>query len=348
MRYVVLAFVVACHGHPEAGLRDLVQQTVSEEHLAGLAVHVERDGHVLLHAGFGTTDAGSGPAITADMVFPIGSVTKSFTAATVLRLVEQGKLALTDPVGTYVPELRDDPTTLEQLLHQTAGFEDFARRQNLGKTNAELVTTIATTPHAFAPGTRWEYSNTNYFLLGRAIESATGGSYAHAIAQQVIEPLGLTHTAFCTDAVEPRPTMEFLGHAKRGFWFDPRFYDAAGALCSNTADLARYAKTMFTGTLLAPASVEFLRTPAKGSSYGAGWVIDRVDTHARIWHNGGVPGGYASHVSWYPDDKLTIVLLANSDDNATIDALDATLARAVLGLPQPPRPPRGSGGDPWR
>ena len=348
VRYVVLAFVVACHGNADPGLRELVQHTVADEHVAGLAVHVERNGRVLLHAGFGTTDAGSGAPITPDMVFPIGSVTKSFTAATVLRLAEQHKLALTDPISKYVPELHGDPTTIEQLLHQTAGFVDFARRGNLGKTNAQLVTTIAATPHAFAPGTRWEYSNTNYFLLGRAIEAASGGSYAHQITTQVIEPLGLTHTAFCTDAVVPRPTMDFLGHAKRGIWFDPRFYDAAGALCSNTADLAHYATSMFTGTLLKPASIEYLRTPTHGSTYGAGWVIDRVASHARIWHNGGVPGGYASHVSWYPDDKLTIVLLANTDDNATIDALDATLARAVLGLPQPPKPKRGSSDDPWR
>src|SRR3569623_418068 len=87
---------------------------------------------------------------------------------------------------------------------------------------------------------------------------------------------------------------------------------------------------MFTGPLLRPSSVEYLRTPAHGSSYGAGWVIDRVGAHPRIWHNGGVPGGYASHVSWYPDDKLTIVLLANTDAPAPIDALAATLARAVL------------------
>ena len=85
--------------------------------------------------------------------------------------------------------------------------------------------------------------------------------------------------------------MDFLGHAKRGFWFDPRFYDAAGALCSNTTDLARYAKSMFTGTLLKRSSIDYLRTPTRGSTYGAGWVIDRVGTHPRIWHNGGVPGG---------------------------------------------------------
>lgn len=348
MRYVVLAFVVACHGNPDPGLRELVQRTLADEHIAGLAVHVEQNGRVLLHAGFGTTDAGSGAPITADMVFPIGSVTKSFTAATVLRLVEQGKLALTDPIAKYVPELHGDPTTIEQLLHQTAGFPDFSRRQNLGKTTAELLSTIAATPHAFVPGARWEYSNTNYFLLGRVIEAASGDGYAHQVTTQVIEPLGLTHTAFCTDAVVPRPTMTFLGHAKRGFWFDPRFYEAAGALCSNTADLAHYATSMFTGSLLKRSSVDYLRTPPHGSTYGAGWVIDRVGAHARIWHNGGIPGGYASHVSWYPDDKLTITLLANTDDNETIDALDATLARAVLGVPQPPKPQRGSGGDPWR
>jgi len=347
---VVLAFVVACHGNPDPGLRNLVEHTVADEHIAGLAVHVEQNGRVLLHAGFGTTEAGSGAPITADTVFPIGSVTKSFTAACVLRLAEQGKLSLADPISKYVPELHDDPTTLEQLLHQTTGFSDFSRAQNLRKTKAEMLAWIAAAPREFPAGTRWAYSNTNYFLLGRAIEAASGDGYAHQLTTQVIEPLGLATTAMCTDAVVPRPTMVVFNRARAGRWFDPRFYDAAGALCSNTTDLARYTKSIFTGSLLKPSSIDFLRTPAKGSTYGAGWIIDRVGTHARIWHNGGVPGGYASHVSWYPDDKLTIVLLANTDENPAIDDLDATLARAVLGMPQPakPQPKRGSGDDPWR
>ena len=350
MRYVVLAFVVACHGNPDPGLRDLVQHTVADEHVAGLAVHVEQNGRVLLHAGFGTTDAGSGAPITADMVFPIGSVTKSFTAATVLRLVEQGKLALTDRVAKYVPELHDDPSTIRAaapsnrrlpgLLPGAESPQDEGRAARHDRHHAARV----------RPGARWAYSNTNYYLLGRVIEAASGDGYAHQVTTQVIEPLGLTHTAFCTDAVVPRPTMLFLGHAKRGVWFDPRFYDAAGALCSNTADLARYATTMFTGNLLKPILGRLPAHAGAGLDLRRRLVIDRVGAHPRIWHNGGVPGGYASHVSWYPDDKLTIVLLANTDDNPVIDDLDATLARAVLGMPQPakPQPKRGSSDNPWR
>jgi CubicO group peptidase (beta-lactamase class C family) len=340
----VVCLLAACRSTSATSKLDAsIRKTVHDSHLVGLEALIVDHGHVVLDKGYGFTDLDRTTPITADTVFAIGSLSKQFTAAAVLRLVDEGKLAVTDHAAQYLPELPAD-ITIQQLLWQTTGLADYALKTNLGKTPDELVHAIATTPQLFPTGTKWAYSNSNYYVLGRIVEIVSKQSLADYLRDQVVARAGLTTTTICAaDTAQAKPTVVAAGAAVKGEPLTIGFYGGAGGVCSTAHDLVRWQDALFGGKVLSPAALATMTTPGKladGSAitYAAGLIADRVGTHPRIWHNGALPSGYESELTWYPGERLQIVLLTNTlniPPARTLGQLEHALAKQLLHITTP-------------
>ncbi|MEL6461377.1 MAG: serine hydrolase [Cyanobacteria bacterium J06621_15] len=283
--------------------------------------------------------------------FPIGSITKTFVATTVLQLVEEGQLSLSDTLTTWLPEsvTADIPNaediTLEQLLQHTSGVADYIDVLfNQGATNPgifltdlqpeELVDFIDGVEPLFSPGESWQYSNTNFILAGLVVEAATGNNIADEIRTRIIEPLNLENTFFAEEE-------EIPGGYVSGYWdfnqdgtldnitsANLSWAWATGAMVSNTVDLDTFARSLFKGELLEPETLEQMldTIPAidnnNYSSYGLG--VGTIESPNRFWYiHRGLVLGYRSNMWYSPQDDFTYIELINgfSDDNLVRDLL---------------------------
>ena len=325
-------------------LDTIARDALANAPLLGLQVLVLQHGHVLHAGAYGWSTLDKKARIDERTKFAIGSMTKQFTAAAVLRLVDTGKVALADPVSKFIPEVTF-PITVADLLHQTSGLPDYARPQNLDKDKDGLVKTIASSTLDFGPGTKWAYSNSNYFLLGKIVEVASAESYTSYLDDQFFRPLGMRSSGACpvgdpSLSLGSSASGDAIGGAEN---VGADFYFAAGMLCSTAKDIAMWQAALFGGKIISPASLAFMTTPATPSDgstqeYGAGVVVGSVGHHRSFWHNGALPSGYESEMAYYPDDDLQVIALANTltDPPAvTMNRLDAALARAALGLEAP-------------
>lgn len=306
-----------------------VRKMMDATHTTAAAIAVAKDGEIVYANGYGTTDEAGTADITAGTPFEIGSVTKGFTAAAVMQLVDAHKVRLDDRVSRYVPEYPAARTvTVRQLLYQVSGIPDYTETKNFVKwatTKSDpgsvpgILRLIAGKPLEFPPGTKWAYSNTNYILLGRIIEIASREPYDAYIRKHILEPAGMTHTV--TIAGEKSLHDFPVGYARENGAFvpAPRFAAnwawAAGNLVSTVGDLVRWDREFFRGHIVPPRDVTLMTTPLKlpngtSTNYGFGWVADTQSGHKRIWHNGGTFGFGAANVN-YPDEHLTIVAFIN-------------------------------------
>lgn len=316
------------------------------------SVLVVRDGQVLLDKGYGVADVEAKTPITPTTRFYIGSITKQFTAALILRLEERGKLSTTDPIGAYVPDLPAAwrPIRLQDLLSHTSGIPEF--------TSLPLVFAAATRPTKpdriidfirdrpleFPVGSRYGYSNSNYVLLGMVLERVSGKAYADLIQDEIFTPLQMLSTRFDdqpgnTKGYTYSPTGMHTPQA-----FDISWAYAAGGISSTTSDLFRWQQALFGGKVLSPASLAKMMTPHK-DGYGFGLVIHTDRDNPFIDHSGQLPG-FNSTMAWYPDRRVSVIILENvepsppapsaSDVRAT---LDRTLRDQTAG--SVPRPTAG-------
>ncbi len=325
----------------------IATETLTKAPMLGMQVLVLQHGQVVLEGAYGHRRIDKKAKVDQDTRFAIGSITKQLTAVAVLALVDQGKVRLDDPVSKFIPSI-PFPITIAELLRQTAGLPDFAHSENLDKDRAGVLAAIASSKLDFDPGTKWAYSNSNYFLLGQVIESASGRDYVAFLAERFFSPLGMHASGVCRDgdasfAQGSHADGDTIGD---GDAVPPGFYFAAGMLCSTAHDLSLFQAALFGGKLLSPASFDFMTTGATlpdGSTtdYGAGVVLGHVAHHRSFWHNGAVPSGFQSEMAFYPDDGIEIIALANTltePPAVTMSKLDASLAKAVLGIADAPAP----------
>jgi CubicO group peptidase (beta-lactamase class C family) len=331
-----------------------VARAKPEAPVVGIAVKVVYKGTTLLERGYGFTDLDGKRPMPTDAIFRIGSLTKQFTAAAILQLAEEGKLKLDDPIGKYLqaPYLKDSSqpiarVTLQQLLSHTSGIHNFTSlpwNQSHKRTpvsHAELVAVFAELPLDFEPGTRFSYSNSNYFLLGLVVEQVSGQDYAEYLRQHVFAPAGLFDTRFCPDAQDyPRATPGYerdSGQLRQVAAFAMANAFAAGGLCSNVADLVRWSEALSSGKVIAPASYTRMRSETllkdgQRSAYGFGLSLSVLAGHPCINHSGGIEG-FVSLLAYYPEDELFITVLANTGSSVP-ESLSEQLARIVLGIPE--------------
>ncbi|MGW4650054.1 serine hydrolase domain-containing protein [Kitasatospora sp. NPDC004289] len=271
----------------------------------------------------GTSTINTSKPVLADQYFRIGSQSKSFTAATVLALADEGKVALDASVATYLPGVVSgnghDGTviTVRQLLQHTSGIPSYDPLGSLALAEpdgsfkaATLVREGLKRPPAGAPGTVFSYSNTNYLILGMIVEKVTGLPVHEAVTRRVIQPLGLTRTLFPApgDRALPAPGIPGYHGARLGpffFWspaldYDPSLFGPAGAVISTEQDLATFYRALLNGQVLSPAmTAELLATtPVTSDAYGLGVFRMTLSCGGEAWgHNGGVPGYFSQTVA---------------------------------------------------
>ncbi len=320
-RAIVLILVAAsCFAQETARLDQVVQTYVQDKTFMG-TVLVARGAEVLLSKGYGSANLEWDIPNTPSTKFRLGSITKQFTAAAILLLQERGKLTLDDPVTKYVPDApREwDKITIFNLLTHTSGLPNFTSLPEYGtlkladKPVAKIVVTVRDRPLDFFPGEKMSYSNTGYLVLGQVIESVTGGSYEKFVADNIFTPLAMKDSGYDSNtAIIARRAAGYMpspnGPVNAGF-IHMSIPHAAGALYSTTEDLLRWEQGLFGGKVIAPASLAKMTAPYK-NDYALGVVVQTPNGRKVIQHGGGIDG-FNTYLAYYPDDKLTVVVLAN-------------------------------------
>ncbi len=333
-------------------VHELATEAINDSASVGLSVAVSVGSEMVVEAGYGAIELEHDVAANADSVFRIGSITKQFTAAAVMKLIEEGaekdgkKLSLEAPMTDFV----DFPTqghvvTVRHLLTHTSGIKSYTglgpewmRTVPLEMTNDQLLDLVKEKDFDFEPNTEFRYNNSGYFLLGVLIEELSGKDYGDYVAESFFEPLGLTHLRYGSNSAIIRNRAQ--GYTKDG---DDIVNDdligmsqpgAAGALISNAGDLVRWNRALVTGKVVTADSYRQMSTghllaDGKDTGYGFGLGVGKLEEHTRISHGGGI-NGFNSMLSYFPERDLTIAVISNSESYSSGRLADA-IARAALG-----------------
>ncbi|MFJ6793488.1 serine hydrolase domain-containing protein [Streptomyces sp. NPDC091268] len=306
-----------------------VRQTMRETKVPGVIVGLWAPGKGSYVRAFGVADQATGARMKPGLSMRIGSETKTFTVTALLRLVDRGKVALDDPIGKYVAGVPNgDSITLRQLAGMRSGLYNYSEDPDFDKalqtraeqpfTPEQLLAYSFKHPVQFAPGERFEYSNTNLILVGLVLEKVTGRPLREIITQEVLKPAELRHTLFPRGAEFPEPHAQGYtvqpasGEVVDATDWNPSWAWAAGAMVSTLEDLRSWARTLATGTLLEPATqAERLKTTPIGIP-GAGYGLGIFDVEGWIGHNGSIPG-YESLTVYLPQARAAMVVLLNTD-----------------------------------
>ena len=307
----------------------LVLTYLAESHAPGASFAVIRGTDTLAYGAYGLANVEAARAPTTATIYEIGSNTKQFTSAAIMKLVEQGRVKLDDDLSTYVPEfpLHGRHVSIRQLLTHTSGIHDYTSSPEWPKTWGQVLSPdaiikfVAADTFDFAPGTAYRYDNTGYVLLGMVIEKASGQKYAKYIDAQFFKPLGLRQTSYCPSRTSD-PAFA-LGYTKgpngieRAQFLDLSHPFAAGALCSSVGDFAKWQRALASGRAVSPASYALMSTAdtlnnGRRINYGFGLVPGTFAGHATVSHTGGIPG-FATAAAYVADDSLSIVVFTNYD-----------------------------------
>ncbi|GAP12712.1 beta-lactamase class C and other penicillin binding proteins [Longilinea arvoryzae] len=309
---------------------DYLTTAMRRHNIPGIALAVTQDDQIVFSRGYG--QAGDDRAVTPDTPFYIGSQTKSFTAMAVMQLVEQGKLALDEPVKSYLPWFRvadeqaSGQITIRQLLQHTSGLSEAGYVESFPPdTSLEvLARDLSRARLAARPGEKMQYFNPGYSLLGLLVETASGQTYGDYISAHIFAPLKMTRSF--TDPAAAQAAGLAQGYAQifmLALPVDQTFYrydQPAGFLISSASDLARYSMALMNGgeldgaRVLSPESVAQLFTPnsAADSTYGFGWYISKYYGETQITH-GGDTERFHTAVLLLPQRKMSLVMLVNEN-----------------------------------
>jgi D-alanyl-D-alanine carboxypeptidase len=307
-------------------------------------IAVSDDGQIIYSGAFGLSDRESATAATPRSVLQIGSITKQFAAAAILRLAEHGDLTLDDSIEKFVPEY-DPPggvtITLRHLLTHTSGVRGLSPPEYTPLTRAQFIKLVAGQPLEFAPGTKFSYSNSGYRLLGYAIESITGMSFADYVHREFALPLGLVDTGVCGTSNVPLPD----GYGLFQTWTRiPAIHMsvpfAAGSLCSTASDLVRWSHLLASGVVIQPASYATMTTPTLLANnsiepYGLGQFLQKQLGRTAVWHTGGIPG-FQSSLVYFPNEDLAVAVIVNAlpaPNGVSAHLIAIDVARAALPTP---------------
>jgi D-alanyl-D-alanine carboxypeptidase len=339
----------------------IVQTAMAQQHLVGVEVAVGRNGTTLFAKGYGLRDKAENLPVTARTIFPIGSITKQFTAACVMLLVQQRKIDLDAKLASYLPSVpHASEITVREILNQTSGYPDYLENKALitalfagtwttHEPFAYYVNLTRGTPLHFKPGTKWQYSNTNYEVAGMLVAKVSGEPYEQFLTQNIFRAQDLTSMQYLTWSIPVgNDVTRGYNYAKGTYTLIPR-YDmswggGAGAIASDASDLVKWDGAFFGGKVISQSSVEIATTPPRHISmgmhagntqsniadgYGFGWVAGHDEGRRIVWHNGGLIGARAMNAV-FPDDGLEIVILTNAT-TADPEAIALRIARLLYG-----------------
>ena len=309
-------------------MEQIVQSYVANKTFMG-SVLVVRDKTVLLEKGYGSADLEWDIPNSPTTKFRLGSITKQFTAASILLLEERGKLSIDDPVKKYMPDAPAawDKVTIYNLLTHTSGipsftgFPDYEATERTATTPEQLVARFRDKPLEFQPGEKFEYDNSGYVLLGYLIEKVSGQTYAQFVQENIFTPLGMKDSGYDSNTAIIMHRASGYTKGKEGIenagYVHMTIPFAAGSLFSTVEDLVRWEQGLFGGKVLSAASLQKMTTPFK-SDYAFGLAVSSANGHKAIEHGGGIEG-FNTHLAYYPDDKLIVVVLGNLNGSAPGD-----------------------------
>src|ERR1700722_7237726 len=343
---------------PIASIDSFVTAEMTRSPVPGVAVGIYSRVNILLAKGYGFANLELSVPVKPETLFQSGSVGKQFVSAAIIMLVEEGRVSLEDSITKYFPGAPASwkPIRIKNLLSHTSGLAEYESPERTGPkgpfylrldyTESQLLHKIEALPIENAPGAKWNYRNTNYVLLGFLIHRVTGTFYADYLAKRIFKPLGMSSTRLISEAdIIPNRAAGYQwenGAIKNQDWVSPAFNSTPdGALYFNVPDLAKWEAALYTAQLLTQSSLNEMWTVYKlnngkpnGGDYGFAWEITQQNGRRLIEH-GGEWQGFTSQISRYPDDSLTVVVLANSDS-----ARPDYMAHVIAGLADAPLLPQ--------
>jgi D-alanyl-D-alanine carboxypeptidase len=332
-----------------------VNQILSSTKVPSASIAIVQDGRIVYLQAYGQARLSPPMEATPQMQYPVGSISKQFTAAAVLLLAQEGKLTLDDRVSKYLPDLtRANEVTIRMLLSHTSGYQDYWPEDYV-MTSMEAPTTArhildvwAKRPLDFDPGTQWQYSNTNYIIAGTIVEQVSGKPLIDLLKQRIFLPLAMDNV-YDADAAK-LPATDPTGYQRLALG-PPRpsplegagWMFAAGELAMPAHDLALWDISLINRSLLDAASYEQMFKPVllkngTNTGYGLGVDVGKRDGHNVIEHSGEVSGFVSENVV-FPDDHAAIVVLTNEMATQAARLIADRITPIVLGIKAPAQTP---------
>jgi CubicO group peptidase (beta-lactamase class C family) len=330
---------------PVAAVDAFVRAEIARQRIPGVGVAVVKGGQVLVARGFGMANVEHKVPVTDETIFQSGSVGKMFTSTALMLLVEDGKIALSDPIAKFLPGAPAawQGITVRHLLTHTSGIPDYANAIDLRKdyTEEELTRMAYAMKLGFVPGEKWQYSNTGYLLLGFIIGKASGMFYGDVLAERVFKPLGMTTTTIISEAdIVPNRAAGYTllkGELKNHSWVAPSLNTSAdGSLYLSVRDLVAWDAGVRARRILKPASWAAVFEPGrlndgKAHDYGFGWVVG-IRGGQPVSQHGGAWQGFKTHYARFDRGALSVIVLANlaqADPAKIVDGIAALLEPAL-------------------
>ena len=324
---------------------DYIHRWMSDLRIPGLSIAVVKEGTVVKASGYGLANVETNSPATPETVYKTASLSKQVIATAILLLVQENKIGLEDKANKYLdgaPEAWKE-ITIRHLLTHTSGIvrdpSDYHPYQE--QSIVEVIKSVYSLPLSFSPGEKWQYSNVGYYVLAEVITKASGEPWNEFIAEHIFAPAQMTSTRTTT-------TTEIVSHRASGYqqvqdgmknaenWVAVR---PSGAFLSTVLDLAKWDAWLDTTAVLSPSSRKLMWGSARLKDgtrvdYGFGWSVESFLGHPRIHHDGQFPGFRADYER-FPDDKLTVIVLANTD-SARLDRLSLRVAGFYVSALEPP------------
>jgi D-alanyl-D-alanine carboxypeptidase len=332
----------------KAKIDAVAQKVLAETGVPSASIGIVKDGKIAYTQAYGLARISPSKPATPDVAYPIGSVSKQFTATAILLLQQDGKLSIDDPVGKYFPELtRSNEVTIRNLLTMTSGYEDFAPQDYTIPDwlkpiePSKLVHEWATKPLDFDPGTKWQYSNTNYVLVSLIVEKVSGEPLGKFLQERVFGPAGMKDLFNTYSQREKLQVTGYVSNALAAPRVEPMegtgWYYGDGDQAMPASTLLQWDLTFINKSLLTPANYAVQETSFKlkngaDTCYGMGIYSYDKQGHHMIEHSGEV-GGFVSENIVYPDDGVAIVVLTNETASEAAGKIGAAITPLLIPPP---------------
>jgi D-alanyl-D-alanine carboxypeptidase len=307
-----------------------VAQKMAANHIPGLSLAVMRNGKIVFAKGYGMSNLELSTSASENTPFAIFSITKTFTAVAVMMLAEEGKVSINKPITDYLPELPPSwkKVTVRHLLTHTSGLPELCEAEAKpcdrpdDYTQKQIIGFVRDSPFMFEPGTRWEYSNTGFYVLGMLIEKVSGQSYGEFLQTRIFRPLAMDHTRLEDySAVIPNRAAGYTwknGSYRNALRVSPTLMFSLAGIVSTVTDLAKYDAALYGSRLLKQSTLREMWTKVvlndgTTADHGLGFGMTPYKDRRRVGHSGG-HAGFATTITRLIDDKISVVILSNADD----------------------------------
>lgn len=295
----------------------------------GAAVLVSKNGEIIYKKAFGMADLELNIPMQDDYVFWIASIGKQFTAIAILQLMEQGKLSLQDEITRFIPDYptQGNKITIEHLLTHTSGIHNYAGLKDPEKklsgdvSLSQVIDFFKNLPMRFAPGTKWEYSNSGYLLLGYIIEIVTGKSYPRYLEENIFKPLGMANSFFADNKRIIKNRVGAYSAGEMGFensrYLNPTIIYSAGAIQTTVGDFFKWHQAVHACKLVKRETLEkafskYKLTDGNETDYGYGWRLGFVYESPSVWHGGSIEG-FGNIEIYLPNEDVFVAIFSNCD-----------------------------------